>query len=80
MLMSHNPKIACERCEYPESELHRLERVHAGKLGELRAHTHPVHAGEYNRLRNAEDDARLDADNARRELNAHRRISHVGKQ
>lgn len=73
-------KMPCERCEYLESELNRLERIHAGKLGELRAAEGSVHADEYNRLRIAESNARLDLEAGRGELNAHRRIFHARRE
>ena len=65
----------CIVCRRLEAEVIRLERLHAEKLGIMRA-SFSVHGEIYSRLRIAESDARLDLDLARLELIQHQR-SHL---
>ena len=64
--------MSCARCQHLESELDRLERAHAEKAGILRSNGGSLSADEYNRIRVAESDARLELDIAQGELNQHR--------
>jgi hypothetical protein len=78
-ITSADVMMHCERCQYLESELNRLERAHAETLGELRARAGSVLTDEHNRLRNAESETRLDVASALGELNAHKRVFHQGQ-
>jgi hypothetical protein len=62
----------CDLCRELESELARLERIHAEKLGALRASRETARADEYRRLRAAESEARIDVDLAKRRLAIHK--------
>jgi hypothetical protein len=64
--------VDCTLCQRLESELGRLERLHAEKMGILRTNAGRVRRGEYSLLRIAESDVRLDLESVRVALRQHK--------
>jgi len=62
--------MECSECNRLTDEFGRLERAYATAVGVLTA---SAHADEYARLRVAADEARIDSEVARLELEQHKR-------
>jgi hypothetical protein len=65
--------MECPECKRLTAEFERLERASATAIGMLRASAHTARANEYSRLRIAADEARVDSEVARLELEQHKR-------
>jgi hypothetical protein len=65
--------VACSHCQRLESEKELLERIHAEALGGLQANSETASTEDYNALRIAESNARLDLEIAVLELKRHKR-------
>src|ERR1700733_3386735 len=63
----------CPQCTRLTADLDRLERAYAAALGVLTARAHIARGNEYNALRIAADEARIDSEVARLELEQHKR-------
>jgi hypothetical protein len=70
----------CANCQQLASRLARIERIHADRLRNL-VNNGDIAASqdEYNRLRIAESDAKLEMANTQRDLSRHK-LSHDGSR
>jgi hypothetical protein len=63
----------CSECIRLTAGFDRLERAYAAKVGILTASAHTAQANEYTTLKVAADEARIDSEVARLELEQHKR-------
>jgi hypothetical protein len=66
--------MECGQCDRLRLEYERLERAYAAAIDTLTTRSDTAPAAEYIRLRTFADDARLDSEVARLELEKHKRI------
>jgi hypothetical protein len=68
--------MGCAVCQRLETELKRVEDLHAKARKTRETNWHYVHRREYALLQSAESDARLALEIARAEMNRHKRNEH----
>lgn len=66
--------LACAECDHLRGKFDRLERRYAHAYGVLTSFADTARASEYNRLKATADEARIDSEIARLELEQHRRV------
>jgi hypothetical protein len=71
--------MECAVCRHLETDLDRLERIHAEKLRIAEEKRRVVRRDEYSRLKDSESDARLALEITRGELKRHKRKEHGEK-
>ena len=66
--------MECDECDRLRAEHERLERAYASAIEVLAARSGISSAAEYTKLRAVADEARIDSEGSRLELERHKRI------